>query len=56
MNNLNKVESVLEIFDWADLKVVPSSYEIEPVDGDNVVFVGLLSLSNAITIKEEKIK
>ena len=55
-NNLNKVESVLEIFDWADLKIVPSSYEIEPMDGENVVFVGPLSLPNNITIKEERNK
>ncbi|WP_238918646.1 nucleotide disphospho-sugar-binding domain-containing protein [Clostridium sp. YIM B02555] len=55
-NNLSKVESVLEIFDWADLKIVPSSYEIEPIDGENIVFVGPLSSPNAITIKEEKNK
>jgi len=55
-NNLNKVESVLEIFDWTDLKIVPSSYEIEPIDGENVVFVGPLSSPNTITIKEEKNK
>lgn len=55
-NNLNKVESVLEIFDWTDLKIVPSSYEIEPIDGKNVVFVGPLSSPNTITIKEEKNK
>ncbi|AJG99435.1 UDP-glucoronosyl and UDP-glucosyl transferase [Clostridium beijerinckii] len=55
-NNLNKVESVLEIFDWANLKVVPSSYEIEPIDEENVVFVGPLSSSNTITVKEEKNK
>ncbi|OOM72680.1 hypothetical protein CLPUN_46550 [Clostridium puniceum] len=55
-NNLNKVESVLDIFDWADLKIVPSSYEIEPIDGKNIVFVGPLSFPNTISIKKEKNK
>jgi len=55
-NNLNKVESVLDIFDWADLKIVPSSYEIEPIDGENIVFVGPLSLPNTIPTREEKNK
>lgn len=55
-NNLNKVESVLEIFDWADLKIVPSSYEIEPMEGDNIIFVGPLSLPNSIQVKGGKNK
>lgn len=55
-SGLNKVESVLDIFDWADLKIVPSSYEIEPIDGENIVFVGPLSLPNTIPTKEEKNK
>jgi uncharacterized protein (TIGR00661 family) len=55
-NGLNKVESVLDIFDLADLKIVPSSYEIEPIDGENIVFVGPLSLPNTIPTKEEKNK
>lgn len=42
-NNLPAVESALEIFDWADLKVVPSSYELEPIEGNNVVFTGPFS-------------
>lgn len=55
-NNLNEVESVLEIFDWADLKIVPSSYEIEPMEGENIIFVGPLSLPNSIQVKGEKNK
>jgi uncharacterized protein (TIGR00661 family) len=39
-NNLNPIESVLDIFDWVDLKVVLSSYELEPIKGENIVFTG----------------
>ena len=42
-NKLTPIESVLDIFNWADLKIVPSSYELEPIDDKNVVFVGLFS-------------
>lgn len=43
-NNLPLVHSVLNIFDWADLKIVPSSYELEPIDDKNVVFTGPFSV------------
>jgi uncharacterized protein (TIGR00661 family) len=39
-NNLPSIESVLDIFNWADLKIVPSSYELEPIDDKNIVFTG----------------
>lgn len=39
-NNLPEIESVLDIFDWADLKIVASSYELEPIDDKNVIHVG----------------
>lgn len=39
-NHLPRVKSVLDLFDWADRKVVPSSPELEPLSGDNVVYVG----------------
>jgi hypothetical protein len=39
-NHLPQVESVLDLFDWADRKVVPSSPELEPLPEDNVVYVG----------------
>lgn len=39
-NHLPPVESVLDLFDWADRKVVPSSPELEPLTGDRVVYVG----------------
>lgn len=55
-NNLNKVDSVLDIFDWADLKIVPSSYELEPINGENIVFVGPFSAPNITSTKVEKNK
>lgn len=39
-NRLPEIESVLDIFEWADKKVVASSYLLEPIDGENVHFVG----------------
>ncbi len=39
-SGLPPVESVLELFDRADLKIVPSSYDLEPMDGPNIVFTG----------------
>jgi UDP:flavonoid glycosyltransferase YjiC (YdhE family) len=41
-NGLPNVQSALEIFDWADLKFVVSSYDLEPIDGENVIHVGPL--------------
>jgi hypothetical protein len=55
-NNLNKVESVLDIFDWADLKIVPSSYELEPINGENIVFVGPFSSPHITSTNVEKNK
>jgi UDP:flavonoid glycosyltransferase YjiC (YdhE family) len=37
---LEEIESVLDIFEWADLKIVPSCYELEPLDDPKVVFTG----------------
>ena len=34
------VSSVLEIFKWADYQIVPSSYTLEPIDGENIIFTG----------------
>lgn len=39
-NHLPSVESVLDIFDWADRKIVPSSPALEPLTEDDVVYVG----------------
>lgn len=40
---LPDIESVLDIFEWADLKIVPSCYELEPIDDPKVVFTGPFS-------------
>lgn len=37
---LPDIESVLDIFEWADLKIVPSCYELEPINDPKVVFTG----------------
>lgn len=42
---LPEIESSLDIFEWADLKIVPSCYELEPIDDPNVVFTGPFSPS-----------
>lgn len=39
-NNFTEIKSALDIFDWADLKIVPSSFDLEPMDAPNMVFVG----------------
>jgi UDP:flavonoid glycosyltransferase YjiC (YdhE family) len=39
-NGLAPIESVLDIFEWADLKIVPSCYQLEPIDDPKVVFTG----------------
>ncbi|MEI6101532.1 MAG: nucleotide disphospho-sugar-binding domain-containing protein, partial [Eubacteriales bacterium] len=39
-SGLPQIQSVLEIFDWADLKIVPSSHALEPMDGENILFTG----------------
>jgi len=39
-NGLPEIESVLDIFNWTDLKIVASSYELEPIDDENVIHVG----------------
>lgn len=55
-NKLPPIESVLDIFNWADLKVIPSSYELEPIHDKNVVFVGPFSSTNIATTKVVKDK
>lgn len=39
-HGLPPIASALDVFDWAELKFVGSSHELEPVDGDNVIHVG----------------
>jgi len=45
-NNLPNIESSLDIFNWAHTKIVPSSYELEPIDDENVIFTGPFSEVN----------
>ena len=40
-NNLSDVSSSLDLFKWADKSFVPSIYELEPIDNDNVTFCGI---------------
>ncbi|QTL97779.1 UDP-glucoronosyl and UDP-glucosyl transferase [Iocasia frigidifontis] len=42
-DNLPAIESVLEIFNWGDLKIVPSIYKLEPIEDEGVIFVGALN-------------
>jgi len=37
---LPPTSSILDIFQWADIKFVPSSFELEPFNDDSVIFVG----------------
>lgn len=39
-HHLPAVQSVLEIFDWAEVKFIASSRQLEPLDGENVIHVG----------------
>jgi len=54
-NKLPEIESVLDIFEWADKKIVASSYALEPFSDNDIYFVGpLLPMaipSNPIGIK-----
>jgi hypothetical protein len=39
-NGLPSAESVLDVFDWADRKIVPSSAALEPMSDPGVAYVG----------------
>lgn len=39
---LPDITSALELFDWLDCRFVPSCKELEPIEGGNTEFVGLL--------------
>jgi UDP:flavonoid glycosyltransferase YjiC (YdhE family) len=45
-HGLPGIESVLDLFEWADIKIVPSCYELEPLDDPKVVFTGPFSASS----------
>lgn len=55
-NKLPAIESVLDIFNWADLKVVPSSYELEPIIDKNTIFTGPFSVPNIRSVQEKRNK
>lgn len=55
-NKLPSIESVLDIFNWADLKIVPSSYELEPIDDKNIVFTGPFFVPNVKAVETSKNK
>ncbi len=51
---INTVQSSLEIFEFADQLVIPSSYELEPINRKNVIFIG--SLGKRKKVEETKNK
>lgn len=55
-NEMPSVESVLDIFNWADLKVVPSSYDLEPIEDKNIVFTGPFLSTNIKTVNTRRNK
>lgn len=36
------MKSTLDLFQWADFRIVPSSYDLEPIDDEKTLFVGAL--------------
>lgn len=40
--SLGSVDSALQLFDWANIKICPSIRELEPIDNNNVIFCGAL--------------
>jgi uncharacterized protein (TIGR00661 family) len=55
-NGMPSVESVLDIFNWAGLKVVPSSYDLEPIEDKNIVFTGPFLAPNIKTVNTKRNK
>lgn len=49
---LPQVNSALELFDLADYKIVPSSYQLEPIEGEHVIFTG--PFIEAMQVDKEK--
>ena len=39
---LPSINSVLDLYNWANARIIPSTYEIEPVDAENILYVGPL--------------
>ena len=49
---LGRLDSCLQLFDLADKKLIPSCRELDPLQGDNVVFCG--TFKDAPVLKETK--
>ena len=55
-NHLPAVQSALDIFQWADIKIVPSSHELEPIEDKNAIFVGPFSMPQKVPVSLERNK
>ena len=53
--SIGSVDSALQLFDWADKAFCPSIRELEPIDKDNVVFIGALKDMTPKTCTRNKI-
>ena len=53
-NQLPECQSALEIFEWADLRCIPSSARLEPVKGENVFHVGPLTRIRRHGLRQER--
>ena len=51
---LENVNSSLDIFLKADKLIVPSSYELEPIEGENIIFTGPFNSYKSKNIEENK--
>jgi UDP:flavonoid glycosyltransferase YjiC (YdhE family) len=53
-HGLPEIESVLDIFEWTDLKIVPSCYDLEPIEDPKVVFTGpFTNLTVPLSIRDK---
>lgn len=53
--SIDKVDSALQLFDWADKAFCPSIKDLEPIDKDNVTFIGALKTASPRTCARNKI-
>ena len=55
-NNLQQVESVLQIFDWADQLFVPSHKQLEPIQKDHLIYTGPFRKKKMVNSSENRNK
>lgn len=55
-NDLPKIESVLQIFEWADKLIVPSHERLEPIQKENLIFTGPFGKRKTINPSENRNK